>query len=122
MGVPQGSILSVTLFIIKINSIVNCMGPGADCSLFVDDFCISYRSKSMHTVERQLQHHLNRLQNWAVENGFKFSTNKTVCTHFCQRRGIHPDPELDQELIFDKKFTFIPHINDLKRDALLPLI
>ena len=129
MGVPQGSILSVTLFIIKINSIVNCMGPGADCSLFVDDFCISYRSKSMHTVERQLQHHLNRLQNWAVENGFKFSTAKTVCMHFCQQRRIHPDPELylGQSqipvlaetkflgLIFDKKLTFIPHINNLKK-------
>ncbi len=41
-GVPQGSILSVTLFIIQINSIVNCIKPGTDCSLFVDDFNICY--------------------------------------------------------------------------------
>ena len=38
MGVPQGSILSVTLFIIKINSIAKCMKQGRDCSFFVDDF------------------------------------------------------------------------------------
>ena len=36
-GVPQGSILSVTLFSIKINNIVNALNPGVDCSLYVDD-------------------------------------------------------------------------------------
>ena len=43
-GVPQGSILSVTLFNIKINNIVKCLNPGVDCSLYVDDFVICYRS------------------------------------------------------------------------------
>jgi Reverse transcriptase (RNA-dependent DNA polymerase) len=38
MGVPQGSILSVTLFVIKINNIVNCLPAGVGGSLFVDDF------------------------------------------------------------------------------------
>jgi potassium voltage-gated channel Eag-related subfamily H protein 8 len=40
MGVPQGSILSVTLFNIKINNITKCLTPGVDCSLYVDDFFI----------------------------------------------------------------------------------
>ena len=42
MGVPQGSILSVTLFIVKINSITNCIRNGVAKSLFVDDFGVSY--------------------------------------------------------------------------------
>ena len=45
MGVPQGSILSVTLFGLKINSIVKCISPGIDGSLYVDDFLICYRPK-----------------------------------------------------------------------------
>ena len=40
MGVPQGSILSVTLFNIKINSIVKCINLGVEGSLYVDDFLI----------------------------------------------------------------------------------
>ena len=70
-GVPQGSILPVTLFSIKINNIVKSLNPGVDCSLYVDDFLICYRSKHMHTIERQLQQCLNKIHKWALENGFK---------------------------------------------------
>ena len=49
-GVPQGGVLSTKLFNIKINDIVKCLGNLTDCSLYVDDFCICYRSK----VWRQL--------------------------------------------------------------------
>ena len=94
MGVPQGSILSVTLFIVKINSITSCIRNGVDKSLFVDDFGVSYRSKHMQAIERQLQLHLNKVEDWAGNNGFKFSQLKTVCVHFCRRRGLHPDPYL----------------------------
>ncbi len=41
-GVPQGSILSVTLFSMKINDIVKVLTNGIDCSLYVDDFLICY--------------------------------------------------------------------------------
>ena len=127
-GVPQGSILSVTLFSIKINNIVKALNPGVDCSLYVDDFLICYRSKHMHTIERQLQQCLNKIQKWALENGFKFSKTKTQCMHFCQLRGLHNDPVLKLDgveipvvdqykflgVIFDRKLSFIPHINYLK--------
>jgi len=47
MGVPQGAILSVTSFILKINSIIKCLPFGVRGSLHVDDFCICFRSKSL---------------------------------------------------------------------------
>ena len=61
-GVSQGSILSVILFNLKINNIVKTLNPGVDCLLYVDDFLICYRSKNMHTIERQLQQNLNNIQ------------------------------------------------------------
>jgi hypothetical protein len=94
MGVPQGSILSVTLFILKINSIVSCLPPHVRGSLYVDDFLICYRSKDVRCLERQLQFCLNKIERWADENGFRFSKSKSVCMHFCHKRIPHPDPEL----------------------------
>jgi len=80
MGVPQGSALSVTLFALKINSIVKAISPGVECSLYVDDFLIVYRSKYIHIIERHLQRSFNMLSHWADTNGFKFSSSKQcVC-------------------------------------------
>ena len=38
MGVPQGSILSVTLFSLKINSLAKVLSQDVQGSLYVDDF------------------------------------------------------------------------------------
>jgi len=132
---PQGSILSVTCFALKINSIVKSLSPGVECSLHVDDFRICYRSKFVHIIERHLQRSLNNLQHWVDSNGFKFSSTKTVCVHFCRLRKAHPDPQLlligtpipvvEQTkfigLIFDKKLSFITHLQYLKNKCLKTL-
>ena len=133
-GVPQGSILSPTLFNIKINNIVKRVND-TDSSLYVDDFGIFYKSKNMENIEFRLQRCLNKVETWATENGFKFSKTKTQCVHFCQLRGLHPDPVLNiygspipvvEEakflgLLFDKKLSFIPHIKALKAKRLKAL-
>jgi hypothetical protein len=68
-------------------------------------------------------------------NGFKFSSSKTVGMHFCNKRGLLPDPELKSYnspikivpetkclgLIFDSKLTFLPHIKMLKNKSLKAL-
>ena len=134
-GVPQWSILSTTLFNIKINSIMNCLDPKTNGSLYVDDFCMCYRSKIMQTIERHLQQYINRIEDWALLNGFKFSKSKTQCVHFCQLRKVHDDPELylygslipvveDFKflgIIFDHKLSFIPQIKYLKAKCLKAL-
>ena len=68
-------------------------------------------------------------------NGFKFSSSKTVGMHFCNKRGLLPDPELKLYnspikivpetkflgLIFDSKLTFLPHIKMFKNKSLKAL-
>ena len=89
MDVPQGSILSVTLFILKINSIANVIPASFEKSLFVDDFSITCSSRNIASIERQLQLCLNKVEKWADENGSlqdfsngslqDFSNAKLVC-------------------------------------------
>ena len=86
----------------------------------------------MEKIEFRRRRYLNKVENSATENGFKFSKTKTQCVHLCQLRGVHPDPVLNicgspipvvEEakflgLLFDKKLTFIPHIKALKAKCL----
>lgn len=127
-GVPQGSVLSVTLFLVKINSVANVLPPSMSYSLYVDDIQISFSSMNLTTCERQVQLALNKLTKWSHQNGFKFSHEKTVCVHFKRVRGMFPPPNLKlngQDLAvqsehkflgvtFDSKLTFLAHIKNLK--------
>jgi hypothetical protein len=75
------------------------------------------------------------IEKLAMENGFKFSSSKTLGIHFCNKRGLHPHPELKLYnspinivsetkfvgLPFDSKLNFLPHIKLLKNKSLKAL-
>ena len=127
-GVPQGSVLSVTLFALSINGITSVIPKDVMFSLFVDDLSLSFAASRMVVAERKMQLAINRIIEWAEKRGFKFSTSKTVAVHFCNIRGVHPDPDLyihgqriscKEEtrflgLLFDRRLTWMPHLKDLK--------
>ena len=135
MGVPQGSILSVTLFSLKINSLAKVLSKDVEGSLYVDDFLMSFRAKTTRTCERQLQGCLHKIEEWCTENGFRFSPSKTACVHFHNKRGVLPEPNLNLNgnkikvvketkflgVIFDQKLSFIPHMKALKTKCLKAL-
>ena len=128
IGVPQGSILSMILFMIKINKITTCLPPEINGSLYVDDFHICYSSKNMVTIERKMQQCINKILKWTMKNGFKISSNKTKCMHFCQIPKMHNQPTLTLNgseipitlkykflgITLDPKLSFIPHIKQLR--------
>ncbi|GFW95644.1 probable RNA-directed DNA polymerase from transposon X-element [Trichonephila clavipes] len=93
-GVPQGSILSVTLFICHISHILHVLSPSIQASLYVDDLQISCEGSDMRMIERQLQTAVNNIVKWCDTNGHSISASKSCCVHFCRKRGIHPDPEI----------------------------
>ena len=126
---------SVTLLSIKINSLAKVLNDNIEGYLYVDDFLICYRGKHMIIIERQLQLCLNKIAIWAMENGFKLSSSKTVGMHLCIKWRLHPDPELRVynspikivpetnvlDLLFDSKHAFLPHIKMLKNKCLQSL-
>jgi Reverse transcriptase (RNA-dependent DNA polymerase) len=93
-GVPQGSVLSVVLFEISINSITACIKKPAVSLLFVDDLTMLCRASYLSSVERQLQLNIRRLERWSNETNYTFSIIKTTCIHFSRCRGIHLNPVL----------------------------
>lgn len=127
-GVPQGSILSVTLFAIKINSLSTIIPPTIHSSLFVDDVQIAYSGHNMQSVLSRLQPVVNSLTNWAQTNGFQFSIAKTHCMVFHPKPNYPVLPVLRMNgqplpveklvkflgLYWDSQLTWKPHITKLK--------
>ena len=134
-GVPQGSVLSVTLFALSINGIASVIPKDVLFTLFVDDLSLSFASSRMAVAERKMQLVINKIVEWAERRGFKFSASKTVAVHFCHIRGVHPDPDLyihgqriscKEEarflgLLFDRRLTWMPHLKKLKVKCLQAL-
>ena len=54
-GVPQGSVLSCTLFALAINDMPTVLPKYTSCTLYVDDFAIYASSASLPTLERRIQ-------------------------------------------------------------------
>ncbi|KAG8177457.1 hypothetical protein JTE90_008641 [Oedothorax gibbosus] len=115
--------------VFQINGIVEQLPPAVKGTLFVDDFHISCASTNMSTVERQLQIAIRQITDWTNNNCFVISNQKTICMHFCRKRGLHPDPEIILNgvalpvrseatflgVIFDSKLTFLPHVQHLRQ-------
>lgn len=132
-GIPQGSVLSVTLFIIKINEIANQVPKeaGFHSSLFVDDLQIGYQHQDLNIIHEKLQSCLNSVHQWAETNGCRFSEGKTNVMHFTMKPGLHPTPNLTLNskvlqykenikflgMTWDAKLTWRPHINILKANC-----
>jgi hypothetical protein len=51
MGVPHGSILSVTLFSVTINYMANALNDNTESYLYVDDFLVCYLGKILIVLE-----------------------------------------------------------------------
>ena len=86
-GIPQGSVLSCTCFLLAINSISSQMPPTTQSLLYVDDFTILCSGQDVNRMQRQLQLALNNLSRWSTRTGFIFSESKTVSMHFCRKKN-----------------------------------
>jgi hypothetical protein len=128
VGFPQGSILSVTLFGMRINGIVKSINPAIQPFLFVDDLGICCQSVTVKQAENLIQLCINKIQEWCDQNGFKFSPTKSQCILFHRARSRTTEPSLKLNgtqipivaevkflgIIFDNNLSFIPHIKQLK--------
>ena len=75
-----------------------------------------------------MQQCINKILKWNMKNGFKISSNKTKCMHFCQVHKMHNQPTLTLNgpeipitqqykflgITLDPKQSFIPRIKQLR--------
>lgn len=130
-GVPQGPVLSVTLFLVAINDIVKNINLPVKCCLFADDLTIFCTGKNYKITQEILQKSLNKLQTWSTTTGFNFSASKSEYIIFS--RKTNPLTEFNLELkgtkiqetdnmkllglTFDKRLNWNHHLVELKNST-----
>ena len=122
--------MSCTLFSIAINTVCEVIQNLVNYSLYVDDKRISYADKSYRECQKRIQEALIKMQSWAAETGFRFSTDKTEWMIF-YRNAPAPPPgairltlngvELKEVkmkmflgLLWDRLLTFKDHFKYLR--------
>jgi hypothetical protein len=119
-GVPQGSVLSPTLYSIYINNAPQ--SPGVRLALFADDTCIYTTDRKEGYVLRKLQRGLTSVGSWCEQWNIRINEDKTQAIYFSRRIGL-PETSLTLNgrnmpfvnstkylgVIFDRKITWKLH-------------
>mgnify|MGYP004573409177 CR=1 FL=1 len=125
-GIPQGSPLSVVLFLIaynKLSSIISLHRELKFCA-YADDFIILIKCKEKNptTILNELY---NDISNWCDYSGAKLSTSKCKYIHFCRKHNckstiVFNNSQVEEVdnlrilgLIFNNKYYWNSHIEYL---------
>lgn len=134
-GVPQGAILSPTLFNIFINDITKLPLKGK-IIIYADDICLKYQNTNPHIIVKEMEADLKILEEWFKSNKLSLNAKKTkfmiIGSRFVKNDNIVL-PKLNDSpiervneykylgLIIDTELKWISHINYIK-SKILPFI
>ncbi|KAK7101835.1 hypothetical protein V1264_020159 [Littorina saxatilis] len=129
-GVPQGGVLSPTLFLLFIDDLVSEMPKGIKAALYADDLVIWCKEEHASTATYRMQQAADRLNAWAEDWCVSINKEKSSTTLFTLspkqkagtiRLGGTPLRE-DEEatylgVTFDRRQTWKPHIAQAETKA-----
>jgi hypothetical protein len=127
-GVPQGSVLSPTLYNLYINDTPQTIG--VHLALFADDTCLYATDRKEGYIVRKLQRGLDTLEVWCERWDIKINEDKTQAIYFSHQRAP-PESLLTLHgrnipfvnnvkylgVIFNKRITWRLHIGRIEAKA-----
>ena len=128
-GVPQGGVISPTLFLIFIDDLLKKLPKHIKAALYADDLVMWCTEEYATTATYRMQQAVNELATWANQWNVSINKEKSSTTLFTltkQQPGIitlgeYPLKEDDQPtylgVTFDKKQTWKPHLQEAETRA-----
>ena len=121
-GVPQGGVVSPTLFLIFIDDLLSRLPKGIKAALYADDLVLWCTEEHATTATYRMQQAANALATWAEEWIVSINKEKSSTTLFTIRKqkagpinlgGVRlkeDDQPTYLGITFDKRQTWKPHI------------
>ncbi|XP_055589874.1 uncharacterized protein LOC129742052 [Uranotaenia lowii] len=81
-GLCQGSVLSVTMFLVAINTLTTYLPSNVKCLIYADDVILITTGCDAKNTEGKLQLAFNQLENWEAKTGFSISAEKSATVVF----------------------------------------
>jgi ribonuclease HI/endonuclease/exonuclease/phosphatase family metal-dependent hydrolase len=129
-GVPQGGVLSPTLFILYINDLLAELPKGVQAALYADDLVLWATEEYATTATYRMQLALNHLTSWANDWCITINKEKTSATLFTLSTKQKPgqlrigdtylqfeDQQTYLGVTFDKRLTWKQHIENAEATA-----
>lgn len=125
-GVPQGSVLGPTLYLLYINSL-RLLGTNGEQTIYADDTCFMYYSKKKGAIESQVKADLKKYFNWLDGQKLVINLTKTHYLVFRPKRKANIEIDLGDDLadikrvestkylgvVFDEKLSWNLHISSI---------
>lgn len=130
-GVPQGTVLAVTAFLIRMTELKKYIPTTTKIRLYADDIMLTTVSKFPITGRKRTQNAVSAVEAWTSLHGFQLAGGKSNVLHITRR---HRTPELkDIEtdtgpilsvqharilgVTVDRRFNFLQHAYNLRNST-----